>query len=166
LIPLGSVVNTHATRGELRMRPFNPDSATLTDGCTVVLRRGAEMHVRRLSAVRQHKHYLLLSLEGCESMTAAQQLIGYEVCVRERELPPVRPGEVYHYELIGMRVVTTLGTEVGVVAEVMQTAANDICVVHGEGREHLIPLIAEVIAEVDRVGRRVVIAPLPGLLEP
>ena len=54
LIPLGSVVNVHATHGEIRMRPFNPDSATLSAGCSVVLRRGGEVQERRLSAVRRH----------------------------------------------------------------------------------------------------------------
>jgi 16S rRNA processing protein RimM len=166
LIPLGKLVGTHATYGEIRMRPFNPESATLGVDCTVVLCRGAERHIRRICAVRRHKHYLLLSLEGCDSMDAARQLVGCEVCVDERALPAAGPGEVYHYQLIGMTVVTVTGADVGAVAEVLHTPANDVCVVRAGEQEHLIPLIADVIVEIDHVQRRLVIRPLPGLIEP
>ena len=99
-------------------------------------------------------------------MNAAQELIGYEVCVRESDLPEAGPGEVYHYELIGMTVVTTAGVEIGLVAEVVPTPANDVCVVRAGAHEHLIPLVAAVVADIDRVHRRLVIDPLPGLIEP
>jgi len=93
-------------------------------------------------------------------------LIGYEVCVHEQELPAVGPDEVYHYQLIGMTVVTTAGDEIGLVTDVMPTPANDVCVVRAGAREHLIPLIADVVKEVDRQQRRLIIDPLPGLLDP
>jgi len=165
LVPLGNIVNTHATRGEIRVRTFNPSSTTLSPGATVVLRRGQERLERHVRAIRPHKQFLLLTLDGCDSMTAAQALIGYEVCVPETALPPAGPNEIYHYHLIGMTVVTTDGSELGTVAEVLSTASNDVCVVRAGSREHLVPFIADVIKEVDRDGRRLVIDPLPGLLE-
>ncbi len=165
LIALGTIVNTHATHGELRVRLFNPDSTTLTVGVRVVLRRGDAQQQRRVVALRPHQRFVLLTLEGCESMTAAQELIGYEVCVHESILPPTRRDEVYHYQLLGMSVVTTAGAEIGVVTEVIPVGSNDICVVRADAREHLIPLIADVVRHVDRESRRLVIEPLPGLLE-
>jgi 16S rRNA processing protein RimM len=165
LISLGRLVNPHATHGELRMLPFNPDSTTLGTGSTVVLRRGAEHQRRRVTAIRRHKRFLLLTLEGCTSMSAAEALVGYEVCVPETALPPSGPDEIYHYQLVGMAVVTTSGAEVGVVAEVLATAGNDVCVVRNGNTEHLIPLVANVVKEVSRDRRCLVIDPLPGLLD-
>jgi 16S rRNA processing protein RimM len=165
LIALGYVNKTHATRGELRLRLFNPASTVLAAGSRVVLRRGAERCERSVRAVRGHGQALLLTLEGCESMSAAEALIGYELCVRQADLPPVATGEIYHYELVGMIVVTTAGVEIGTVSEVMSIASNDVCVVRAGGREHLIPLIADVVKQLDREQRRIVIEPLPGLLE-
>lgn len=156
----------HATRGELRMLPFNPQSTTLCAGSTVLLRRDTDVQERRVDALRRHNRFLLLTLEGCDSMDAARELIGYEVCVREQDLPATGPDEVYHYQLIGMTVVTTAGEALGVVADVMSTPAHDVCVVRAGTREHLIPLIADVVKEVDRQQRRLVIDPLPGLLDP
>ena len=165
LIALGEIVNTHATHGELRIRLFNPDSTILAPGRTIVLRRGGEQQQRRIVTVRPHKHLQLLTLEGCDSMNAAEELIGYEVCIEENELPPAGPDEVYHYQLLGMTVVTTDGTEVGVVTEVIPIGSNDVCVVRDDTREHLIPLIADVVRHVDRDDKRLVIDPLPGLLD-
>jgi len=165
LVPLGQIVNTHGTRGEVRVRPFNPHSTVLGPGSAVVLQRGHERQERLVRSLRPHKQQLLLTLDGCDSMTAAQALIGYDVCVPEADLPPAGPDEIYHYQLIGMTVVTTGGNEVGTVVQVLTTGANDVCVVRAGSREHLIPFIADVIKEVDRDARRVLIDPLPGLLD-
>jgi 16S rRNA processing protein RimM len=165
LIALGHVVKPHATRGELRLRLFNPASTALAAGSRVVLRRGSERYERSVRGVRRHGQSLLLTLEGCESMSAAEALIGYELCVRQADLPPVGSGEIYHYELVGMTVVTTTGVEIGTVSEVMRVPSNDVCVVRAGRREHLVPLIADVVKQLDRGQRRLVIDPLPGLLE-
>jgi 16S rRNA processing protein RimM len=165
LIALGKVVNAHAIHGELRLRLFNPASTVLAPGSMIVLRRGNEQQQRRIVSVRPNKRVLLLRLEGCESMTAAEALIGFEVCVPAGDLPATAPDEVYHYQLLGMTVVTTTGHEVGVVADVFATGGNDVCVVRAAAKEHLIPLIADVVKQVDREHLRLVIDPLPGLLE-
>ncbi len=165
LIALGQLTTTHAIHGELRLRLFNPASTTLRAGSRVVLRRGDQLEERTVRAVRPHGQWHLLLLEGCDSMTAAEALIGCEVCVRPQDLPPAGAGEIYHYELIGMTVVTTGGVEIGSVAEVLAVSSNDICVVRGGAREYLVPLIADVVQQLDRDRRRIVIDPLPGLLE-
>ncbi len=166
LIALGSVVTTHATRGEVRLRLFNPGSTSLAAGSRVVLRRGEERHVRSVRSVRRHGQSLLVDFAGCESMTAAAALIGFEVCVPAEDLPPAGAHEIYHHELLGMTVVTTAGVDLGTVTEVLAVSSNDICVVRDGTREYLIPLIADVVKQLDREQRRLVIEPLPGLLEP
>jgi len=47
----------------------------------------------------------------------------------------------------------------------LATGANDVWVVRTADREHLIPVVAEVVRAIDRAGRRVVIEPPPGLLD-
>jgi len=165
LVPLGPLVKLHGRHGELRLLLFNPASQTLRAGSAVVLRRDGACQPARVQTLRPHKQFLLVTLEGCTSMTAAEQLIGSEVCVPERDLPPIGPQEVYHYQLKGMTVVTTSGTEIGIIADVLPTAGHDVCVVRRDQREHLIPFIADVVRRIDRERRQLIIDPLPGLLE-
>jgi len=165
LIPLGQIVNTHAIRGELRVRLYNPSSQTLTVGMRVTLRRGDACLEYVISALRPHRQLILLTLEGCDSMTAAEALVGHEICIHAADLPPPAAGEIYHFQLIGLAVETTTGEHLGTVEEVMATGSADVCVVRSQGREFLIPMIDDVVKAVDRESGRIVIDPLPGLLD-
>ena len=62
-------------------------------------------------------------------------------------------------------MVTTTGEDFGTVAEVLQTGANDVYVVHGERGEILVPAIGGVIEDIDVKGGLVSITPLPGMLD-
>ena len=53
---------------------------------------------------------------------------------------PPAPGEYYWVDLEGLRVVTVEGVELGHVAHMLSTGANDVMVVHGE-RERLLPFV-------------------------
>ena len=165
LIALGKLVNVHATRGELRMWPFNPDTNAVRAGSVVVVRRGTVAQQRRVRSVRRHRRFMLLTLEDCDSIAAAEALVGAEVCVPERDLPSAGPDEIYHYQLVGMAVVTTTGTPLGTVADVFDTPSNTVCVVRGVHKEYLVPLIADVVRTIERHTRQLVIEPLPGLLD-
>jgi hypothetical protein len=45
-------------------------------------------------------------LAGIDSIDAAEASIGFEVCVPIDELPELGPDEVYHFQLVGLRVET------------------------------------------------------------
>lgn len=165
LIAVGRVGTTHGLRGELRVQLFNPDSTVIQPGVEIILRREDRESRYRVRSARPHQRVVLVILEGCESIDAAEALVGTEICVAKDQLPPAGPDEIYHFELVGMTVVTINGEDLGTVAEVLAVTSNDVCVVRSGAREYLIPMIADVVKEVDRKGRRLVIEPLPGLLD-
>lgn len=166
LVPLGTLTRPHGIRGELRFRPFNPDSATLAPGVRVILRRdGAVLGSAVVVGIRPHRDVRLLTLDTCDSATAARALAGVEVCVPASALPPLAPGEFYHRDLVGLAVVTPRGEALGTVDAVLPLPSADVCVVRRGQDERLVPLIADVVKEVDLAGRRLVIDPLPGLLD-
>jgi len=165
MVALGSVVNTHGIRGEVRMLPFNPDTDAFHPGMSIALRRGATSVEYRLAALRRHKRFLLLTLDGVGSMSEAEKLVGAEVEVPVESLPKLPEGAAYHFQLVGLEVVTTAGESLGRVEEVFTTAANDVVVVRRDGRELLIPYVGEVVRAVDLEAKRLVIAPLPGLID-
>ena len=164
LVSLGTLVKPHGIRGEIRFLPFNPTSTTIRAGAIVILRHAGTEHPRRVTGVRPHNHFQLLTLEGCPSMTVAETLVGAEVCVPASALPPPAPGEIYHRQIIGLAVVTVDGTPVGTVTEIMPLRSSDVCVVRAGTREHLVPLVADIVKEIDVPGGRMVIDPPPGLL--
>jgi 16S rRNA processing protein RimM len=166
VVELGRIVNCHGIRGEVRMLPHNPDSTALDAIEWVWLRTdGGAIERRRLLGQRRHKRFVLLRLDGCATANDAEALVGRAVCVPVAELAPCQPHEVYHIQLLGCTVQTEDGTPVGTVRDVFSTGSNDVCVVTDGTREHLIPLIADVIVRLDVAAAEIVIRPLPGLLD-
>jgi 16S rRNA processing protein RimM len=166
LVEIGRVVNRHGVGGEVRVLPYNPDSTLLLDLPSVLLAGpGSALAEHRVRTARRHKRFVLLRIDGIETASAAEGLIGQTVWVPREQLPQVESGEFYHADLIGCRVVAETGEEIGPVREVLATAGNDVCIVDGAGGEHLIPLIDDVVVRLDVEAREILIRVIPGLLD-
>lgn len=97
-------------------------------------------------------------------MNEAQGLRDVLLTVPVAETLPQEPGTYYHYQLIDMDVVSTTGEELGRIAEILPTGANDVYVVLAPGKpELLIPATTDVVRNVDVAGRRMTVELLPGL---
>jgi len=89
-----------------------------------------------------------VQLEGWQDREAARELIGTEIAIRPEQLAELDSGEYYWHQLEGLSVVNAAGEELGIVARVMETGANDVLVVRSN-RERLIPYTPNTIVEVD-----------------
>ena len=166
MVAVGEIVGAHALRGWLRLRAYQPPAPSLVPGRRVLIAQAGacrELEVR--SAAPHGRGLVLLALAGVDDRRAAEALVGARVLVRTTDLPPPAEDEFYYHEVVGFRVETTGGESLGAVAETFPTGLNDVWVVRGGGREHLIPVVADVVRAIDRATRRIVIEPLPGLLD-
>jgi 16S rRNA processing protein RimM len=121
-----------------------------------------------VAATRWHQDRLLVAFEELPDRTAAEAARGLLLAavVRPGDTPD-DPEEFYDHQLVGLRVATTDGRDVGVVAEVLHSGAQDLLVVAREGREEaLVPFVVALVPEVDLAAGRLVVADRPGLLEP
>lgn len=123
-------------------------------------------HPYRLREVIQHKPgVLLLSLHGVTTREAAEHLRGSEVFIRESDAAPLEEDEYYLHQLYHLRVETTEGELLGEVREVLETGGNEVLIVARPGQpDVLIPMIRDVVQELDLAGRRMVIRLVEGLL--
>ena len=122
--------------------------------------------------LRLEKHWLhggrvVLKLEGYDTPEAARELVGFELAVPESEAVELEEDEFYEWQLVGCRVETVEGAEVGRVSEVLHTGgAVPVLAIRDEGgREHLVPLAASICVEVDVEGQLIRVDPPEGLLE-
>jgi 16S rRNA processing protein RimM len=95
----------------------------------------------------------------------AEAQVGAEVLVLKSQMPSLPPNEFYWHDIIGVRVVTDQGQELGEVTSLIATGAKDVMVVSGNGNEYLIPVLQEIIVRQDKDAGILVIAPMVGLLE-
>jgi 16S rRNA processing protein RimM len=174
LVPLGEIVGTHGVGGLLRFHPYSDSAAALRAPLLVSLQprqprpapteAATDGRTARLESARPHGRLVLLRFEGITSIEAAAPFVGMVLSIRERELPVAAPGEFYAYQLEGLQVVTPDGTRLGTVDHLFPTGSNEVLVVRDGDREHLIPVIADVVRRVDLTDRTIVIEPIEGLL--
>lgn len=142
-IEAGEIVNTHGVRGEVRIAPWT-DSAEFLKGFKTLYIDGEAVGV--LSS-RVHKGLLLARLAGVADVNAAMALKGKTVFI-DRGDARLPAGAYFLQDLIGARVFTEAGAEVGTLSDIIEAPAGNIYVVRGE-TEHLIPAVPEFILSAD-----------------
>ena len=167
LIVIGEITRAHGLTGELRVKPYTDRPERFERLAECVLwdpsRDGRE--TRRITRAHRHGEHVLISLADVDSVDAAAQLVGRWIAIPASDALPLEPGQFYPWQLEGARVTTEDGREVGRMAGVEPSPGHDLWVVRGEGREHLIPAVPEIVIDVDVAGGRVVIRPPEGLLD-
>jgi 16S rRNA processing protein RimM len=173
-VVVGRLGRPHGIRGEVSVELRTDEPARrFADGARLVLRPprsgGAPAHPHlTVRSTRWHQDRLLATFEELPDRTATEALRGcLLVATVTREERPEDPEEFYDHQLVGLAVVTTDGSAVGTLSEVLHHGAQDLLVVRRDGRDDaLVPFVTALVPEVDLDGRRIVVADRPGLLEP
>lgn len=159
---MGEVVRPHGVRGAIRVRPFDPEAPNLQPGCRVW---AGDRSFEVRSSQPAGKSWVV-TLEGVSSRTEAEGLRGALLEVPDTDLRRSSEDSYFVFELIGLRVVTDEGKEVGAIVDVLATGANDVYVVRStDERELLLPALGELVREIDLEAKVVRITPLPGLFD-
>jgi 16S rRNA processing protein RimM len=131
----------------------------------VTLYLGEQHKPIKVASLRHHNKGLLIRFEGFTSRNDVDDLRNQDIFVPTEDRPPLPEGEYYLHELIGLQVVTDEGETLGVVAEMIETGANNVYVVHREGSSDvLLPATDEVILEIDVKNKIMRVHLLEGLL--
>lgn len=117
-----------------------------------------------IEGVKEKNKKLIVKLSGINDRDQAQAAGGRLLAIAESDMADLPPDAYWHHELIGLKVITSGGIELGRVKEIMSAASNDIYLV-GNGKEYLIPAIGDVVKEVNLETGLIIIEPLPGLLD-
>jgi 16S rRNA processing protein RimM len=166
LLRIGYVAGSHGLHGALRVRTDDPGSTTLSTLQRLFVETEAGRHefkVLGASALSAGNHRVML--EGIGDADAAEALRGGAVMVAAADLPPLKEGEFYHFQLAGAEVMLTDGRRLGTIEDIMSTGAHDVWVVRDGEREVLVPVISDVVKAMDLAARRVTIEAVPGLLD-
>ncbi|MDX2967940.1 ribosome maturation factor RimM [Kribbella solani] len=168
LVTVGRIGRAHGIRGEvgIDVRTDEPDTR-FADGAALV----TEAKVPRTLTVassRWHSGRLLVKFAEVPDRTAAEQLRNLFVqSEADDDARPEDPDEYYDRDLVGLAVRTTDGAEVGEVVDVVHLPSQDLLEIRRTaGNLVLVPLVEELVPELDVDKRYVVVADRPGLLDP
>jgi 16S rRNA processing protein RimM len=168
LVKVGRIGRPHGLHGRVRVQVYSGEG-DLTPGASVYLSREGEAPSdlpRRVTSVAPaNGGFVLVTLEDISTPEAAADLRDATVWMARADLRPLEAGAYYVADLIGLRVETVAGDVLGKLIDVLETGTADVYVVHGPRGEVLLPATREVVREVDLARGRMVVAPLPGMVE-
>lgn len=126
----------------MKVRSYTDPPENLLDYRPWQLDREDEGHVKevRLLEGRLQGAILVVHLEGVEDRDQALMLRGMKITVPREVFPSPPEGTYYWDDLVGLRVKTLQGQDIGVVSGLLETGANDVLVVKAD-RERLIPFV-------------------------
>src|SRR5262245_26009499 len=131
-LAVGKVVRAHGVHGEISISVLTdfPERFETTEW--LYMGNEFEASPYRLEKYRWHKQNILLTLAGITDRTQAEQLRGRYVQVPIEQAVPLPEGDYYHFQLVGLNVVTTDDQFLGTISEILETGANDVYVVQGD----------------------------------
>jgi 16S rRNA processing protein RimM len=169
---VGHLNKAHGTKGEIFVWPLT-DHPEGSFAPGVILYLGDEsgndpdptLPTVVIETSRPFRRGFLIRLDGVGSRDEAEALQGKYVLRPKDELEAPEDGELFYHELLGMRVVTADGQEVGTIAEVYELRPADLLEVRGPEKTHFIPFLSSLVREIDKATSTMVIDPPEGLLE-
>jgi 16S rRNA processing protein RimM len=166
-VVIGRIGKAHGIKGEVtvEIRTDDPDGRFAPDAVLTTDR--PERPTLVIERSRPHSGRMLVLFEGVPDRNTAELLRGTLLSVDAEDDPEIDdPDEFYDHQLVGLAAVTVEGVAIGAVSDVVHLPASVLLVVTTpEGREVLVPFVAEIVPEVDLAGGRVVVDPPPGLIE-
>ena len=162
---VGRIVGTHGFAGGVRATVLSDVSYRFDTGQVLYIL--GQPHVISSSSPASFKNkpkpsggQIILQFQGLDSEDAVKGLLGEELTVPETAVPKLPEGEYFHYQIVGLQVLTVEGEDLGSVREILETGSNDVYVTSGDSGELLIPALADVIREI-RLSDGVMVVSLP-----
>ncbi|MBB3109366.1 16S rRNA processing protein RimM [Paenibacillus phyllosphaerae] len=165
---VGKIVNTHGIRGELKVvSQTHFAEERFAEGNKLVIEHPEtnQQLTIEIASAREHKGMFIIRLVGYTNINEVEKYKGWVIKVSKENLGELDEGEYYHYEIIGCRVVTDEGQELGTITEILSPGANDVWVIQPtKGKQLLIPVIDEVVLNVDVKDKLVTVHLMEGLI--
>lgn len=155
-VVVGRFGAAHGVRGEIKVNSFTEQKAAILDYQPWLIRQGRAWQEVPVRSVRIANNDILVCIEGCDDRDVVKCYTNCDIYVARDQLPELDEGDVYWADLEGLNVATVEGQHLGVVSSMLETGANDVMVIKGEG-EHLVPYLDHVVIKVDLKAQQMIV---------
>ena len=165
LLVVARIGRAHGVNGEatIEVRTDLPEERFIVG--SVLVTEPSTFGPLTISSVRNHNGTLLLGFKEVKDRTAVEKLRDV-LLLADVDISEGGDEDNFHIqELLGCRVVTDAGVEVGIMTDLVQLPGQDLLAVEHNGREILIPFVLEIVPEIDVENKVITITPPEGLLD-
>lgn len=141
-ITLAVIIGAHGVMGEVRLKIFAEDDASLK------AHKSFNNGALTLKSVRHGNNGAIARFAEINDRNAAEAARGIELTVPREALPPLGAGEYYHADLIGLFCISTSGEDLGRCVAVENFGAGDVIEVERpDGKRFMVPMTAQAVPE-------------------
>lgn len=163
---VGVITSTHGVKGEVKVFPTTDDSNRFKKLKNIVLDSGKGYLDLEIEGIKFFKNQVILKFKGIDNINDVEKYKGKDLLVTRANAVKLKKDEYFICDIIGSKVTTDEGMELGELTEVLTTGANDVYVVTDKsGKEVLLPSIKECILDIDVTGKEIKVHLLPGLID-
>ncbi len=162
---VGVITTTHGIKGEVKVFLTSDDKKRFEKLKEVMLDTGKEILTLEIEGVKYFKEQVILKFKGINDINEVEKYRGKDLLVTRENAMELGDEEYFIYDLIDSEVITEDGTKLGILVEILTTAANDVYVVKTtENKEILLPAIKECILQIDPEKKSITVHLMDGLL--
>lgn len=166
MLEIGKIVNTHGLRGEIKVVYWTDYAEVFEEIQSVFIDKKGNVEEYKIKNVKYQKNNIILKLEGIDSIEDAEKLKNKVLSTSREQLGELEDGAYYIADLIGISVYDDSNNLIGKISDVLQTGSNDVYVVKREGaKDLLLPVIDDVVLNIDIEGKRIDVHVMEGLEE-
>lgn len=163
---LGTVVSKYSFKGEVLLKLDTDDPDDYLDLDRILLDVDNSLVPYFIEKSSMHKPGLLrLRLEGVSSEEDADFILKSNAYLPLSLLPPLSGNAFYYHEVLGFLVKDKNLGDLGTVTGVNEQSAQAIVEVDINGKTALIPLVDDIILQVDRKRKTLLVTTPPGLID-
>ncbi len=165
-VAIGRVLKPRGLRGEAFLHPLTDFPERFRDLKEVLVEKPDGNRVTlRIDRVRNYGRRMGVKFLDLDTPSAVAAFRGSQLMVSANEVYRLPEDTFYVFEIVGLKVETEAGVDVGHVVDVISHPGNDLYVVDREdGRELLVPAARDLV-RIDLAGGRLVVKNVEGLLD-
>jgi len=151
---IGRVTAPFGVKGAVRVKPETDAPERFGELQEVALELPSGQELRRgVRGARGTPKGVILELAGCDTREQAAGLRGAWIKIRQSMAIPLPKNSYWIHEIVGLRVVTMEGEDLGEVTEIIRAPGNDVYVTP----RVMVPAVRQIVKEVDLAGGRLLV---------
>ncbi len=166
LYAAGKIVKVFGIKGEVKVYSYARTSDEYAVLETVKVGSNDQTTSERIiDSARDRGGDVYLKFHGIDDRNAAEEIVNHFIYIEEERRKPPQAGRYYVHDLIGCRVLSVEGRELGTLKDVMNAPGGTLYVVATTHGDVLMPAVKEFIADVNIAAKAVTVTPPEGLFE-
>lgn len=165
-VEIGMVTGPLGIRGEVKIKSYAEDPSRFKKIKEIGLRiKGKDAGDYTIEHARISGGMVVVKLASVDDRNAAELLRNAEVFMDRSDLEPLKPGEHYIRDLIGMTIIDDeTGDAIGTLGDVLTDRPQDIYVIAADdGSEFMLPAVPEFVRGIDDDARTIRVRLIEGI---